>query len=1403
MASTPRSRGNALFKASDFVGAAAAYTEGISTQLSEQVSKLQQSFASLGLTSGSARNGSAEGACRRRVASGSSSDSSCTAIVHSAGDNAVLIQAAKASDAEEQTLLLSNRAACHLETGNLAAAAADALAALTLAPCNPKAYFRLARALPRDDPAAAPVVAAAVVLQPPGQRGESLGSLYAEVRQAGHAEHAAVHAMVEASGLSRAAVDDGTYTSTGAVVRLQLPGDLALITCVGSALELDMALRRRAEVVVLRPGAAYYSAAAFSDCRHSFSLVGLGPGGVELRAQGPSHALWLMQPAHVTLVNLRLRGGGHGAAACLSDPGAVLQLSRCRVEDYPEVAVLVVGGRAKMDCCTFTRTAKQAVEVREGGELLARQLTITDCHQGLSAYGGARLLLLQDCTIQRCRKEGVLIAGNFSNAATDMQAMLLHFRKPQGAPPDSTVGREVSKAAHAWGKQMGIALTAVLLGCTIRGCGQFGVSADTGARVIIQGCLLEANDPFSAYIKGGTDAIIAACQLHYSGAKSKSSWQGNGPKARQTGIEVAVNYHGCVEVVGNAFVGPEELAISELSTADNALKAKIGSKAMGIWSRPVIAQRNSHHDPSDCAHLPSLESLVDTLPTRLRIHGGGATGSDAPDGGTNAGGQALPNVLRPSQGAGARPGAAAPAVSALQRPCSVFAQAAWSPTGHEFYAIGNTLGYDVTAGQGHAAAAASPRGEVRVLLGACGDVRNLLATVHAAMSTSEDAPGRPRPCIACVMNDGNISMLARNAALLHMAGVLGAPADAVLAVWACHGLSTAHRQLLDASLAQLAEEPWPEWLSASASLDSRGASSGGHAAGVAARGGGCARGVGGGGDAERALRAVFAAWAGCMMPLKQVLALRRDMLGATEASDGSLALSLLAARASLGPAASVVDAGKLRREVAAYVRTGSLQAEGQPLEAANPTFLLAPELQYTVYFSSSIFRALPLTSHKGAPSAKAMLLATLGPQLQSVVEALKEGRLQIRLVCGDILAALLAPPLSPEPSAAGAVEPESYLSAADSSNVEAGSGTPPPQAADDRYGDQQGSELREPLLFDFIDASNVADYVSLPSLVQGALPLLRPAPHARLHAESIVLHVRDSMGNVGMDPRGFVAKRLGMPLQDFEALLGVGMGVCERMAEQEGVRMQWQPRPASGKEERMAQGTQQQGGMQELLGSLSRLRLSEESLLEKLRPAFRRFVSSFISSPAAAWGGEGTPLTLVHLLSLVAPQEAEGLLRQLLAEDSASSSSGSGSGSSGGGHAGLFKWELIMHAQVQAGKRPALRRVRYAAQPGVSMVMYSQRPLLLAVSKEELKRDGVTAPPAVKQLVSAFAWDEAMAVAHVLLPESILEQCGAWRLTLCALSEHVGLVVVGASSRIDRLPSEAVAAGPWRCMPPT
>lgn len=91
----------------------------------------------------------------------------------------------------------------------------------------------------------------------------------------------------------------------------------------------------------------------------------------------------------------------------------------------------------------------------------------------------------------------------------------------------------------------------------------------------------------------------------------------------------------------------------------------------------------------------------------------------------------------------------------------------------------------------------------------------------------------------------------------------------------------------------------------------------------------------------------------------------------------------------------------------AYVATGSLCENGT---GANVTLLAAPELQYSLYFSSSIFRALPMAPPPPAraapaPSVRQRLLATLAPQAAAVSELLRSGALTVLLVPGDAVAA--------------------------------------------------------------------------------------------------------------------------------------------------------------------------------------------------------------------------------------------------------------------------------------------------------------------------------------------------------------------------------------------------------------
>jgi hypothetical protein len=65
-----------------------------------------------------------------------------------------------------------------------------------------------------------------------------------------------------------------------------------------------------------------------------------------------------------------------------SDPALALHLSSLKWQ-------------ATLLDCKFINTAKQAIEVRQGATLTGYGLHIEGCSQGVSAYGGARSVMLK------------------------------------------------------------------------------------------------------------------------------------------------------------------------------------------------------------------------------------------------------------------------------------------------------------------------------------------------------------------------------------------------------------------------------------------------------------------------------------------------------------------------------------------------------------------------------------------------------------------------------------------------------------------------------------------------------------------------------------------------------------------------------------------------------------------------------------------------------------------------------------------------------------------------------------------------------------------------------------------------------------------------------------------------
>lgn len=195
-----------------------------------------------------------------------------------------------------------------------------------------------------------------------------------------------------------------------------------------------------------------------------------------------------------------------------------------------------------------------------------------------------------------------------------------------------------------------------------------------------------------------------------------------------------------------------------------------------------------------------------------------------------------------------------------------------------------------------------------------------------------------------------------------------------------------------------------------------------------------------------------------------------------------------------------------------------------------------------------------------------------------------------------------------------------------------------------------------------------------------------------------------------------------------------------------------------------------------------------------LKPAFNKFVAAYAAPSKAGatkdWPSHGSPLTFAHLLALAAPAQASQLLELLL----------SGTAGSAAAWAGLFRQELQMHAAIQAGTAPEVRRLRYSADTGYRLLRHPQHPLLLALSGAPLPcgTPGLK-PSSMRHLLSAFAWDEHAGEASFLLPAAAATAAGSF-VTLCVLSS-AGLEAVGVSQPLAKLETAEVVAGPWRALP--
>lgn len=427
-----------------------------------------------------------------------------------------------------------------------------------------------------------------------------------------------------------------------------------------------------APVVVMLPGEYCRQGAPLTPPYRKVEHI-VGIGRVVVKANPETHSVYV-GPGRLVLSGLSFEADlqpRYSAVSTDMDSLSNVSLVDCSFVNYPEVGLLVVSGCAFVSRCVFTACSKQAIEVREGGTLIVTQTNISNCHQGLNIYGGARRAAISYCSISACAHEGILVSGSLRNAATRDQA--------DAAPH---VNRNTfSQQADEWGISHAIPLDVEISYCKIKGCLSYGASLDNGAIVNMRMCTLDDNRPYAVFIKGETSVRLVACLLQCK-------------DPAEEGVHVGINYKAEVVIAESCFHGfARGRAVYEECALSNTTSKR--ATAAGFRSRPVTQKNVTFLSKGGVTVPPSIADL------RAQAV---------------ASGQAALSAARTSM-------ASLPPSLANAGLCRTARRMIASDT--NFYAVGNTFGFSVmeTSAQGEHHTAVS------VLFAACGDVRNLIRTI--------------------------------------------------------------------------------------------------------------------------------------------------------------------------------------------------------------------------------------------------------------------------------------------------------------------------------------------------------------------------------------------------------------------------------------------------------------------------------------------------------------------------------------------------------------------------------------------------------------------------------------------------------------------------------------------------
>ena len=158
-----------------------------------------------------------------------------------------------------------------------------------------------------------------------------------------------------------------------------------------------------------------------------------------------------------------------------------------------------------MESCQFRNLSRQAIEVRELGQLEARHTQFQRVRQGVSAYAGARSVRLEHVLIDRTQNEGVLASGDLKTPETKILEQNLDVTHlQQTSNPRGTPGWKQRTEAHRAGRWISMMsaemaeeldwngrLVFLMSDSTIRNAGGLACSFDEGCAAQVIRCSVE------------------------------------------------------------------------------------------------------------------------------------------------------------------------------------------------------------------------------------------------------------------------------------------------------------------------------------------------------------------------------------------------------------------------------------------------------------------------------------------------------------------------------------------------------------------------------------------------------------------------------------------------------------------------------------------------------------------------------------------------------------------------------------------------------------------------------------------------------------------------------------------------------------------------------------------------